>query len=156
MPDWLTHSLVGWITGKTTRQELGLLVVGSLIPDITKLYLLFDWVLKGKTESFFLPIHTPVGAVLIACAIALLFHDVTKAMIPLGIGIATHFILDLLLVNGSGGMPLAFPFSWETWQFNLIRSDDYMMTIYAIVAACIVYLVYFYKKRRKITQKKRL
>lgn len=156
MPDWLTHSLVGWITGKTIKQEVGLIVIGSLIPDISKLYLFFDWLLQIKTEPFFLPIHTPLGAVLIACVIALLFQDIKKALLPLGIGIATHFILDFLLVNISGGMPLAFPFSWEEWHLDLIRSDDYTMTIYAVVAAIIVYLVFYFHKKRKSTQHKNL
>lgn len=156
MPDWLTHSLVGWITGKTTKIEIILVVIGSLIPDISKLYLGFNWLLNSKTQDFFLPIHTPVGAVLIACAIACFCPDIKKALVPLGVGVTTHFVLDLLLLNVSGGMPLLFPFSWEEWQLNLIRSDDYMMTIYAIIAAIIVYIVYFLYEKRKPKQKKSL
>lgn len=150
MPDWLTHTLVGWITGKTIKQEISLIVIGSLIPDITKLYLLFDLILQEKAEDLFLPIHTPFGAVLIALIIALFFHNIKKAFIPLLIGVATHFILDMFLLNVSGGMPLLFPFSWEEWQFDLIRSDDYTMTIVAIIAALIVYVSYaVYEKRSK-------
>jgi hypothetical protein len=156
MPDWLTHSLVGWITGKTTKLEISLVVIGTLLPDISKLYLVFDWLLKRKTESFFLPIHTPVGAILIACIIALFFQDMKKALIPLGAGIATHFILDLFLINVSGGMLLLFPFSWNEWQLSLIRSDDYTVTIYAIVAAVIVYFIYFIYGKRKLKQNKSL
>ena len=153
MPDWLTHSLAGWITGKTTRIEISLVVIGSLIPDISKLYLGFNWLLNSKTQDTFLPIHTPLGAVLIACVIACCFPDIKKALVPLGVGVATHFVLDLLLLNVSGGMPLLFPFSWEEWSLNLIRSDDYMMTVYAILAAVVVYIVYaLYEKRKKLKE----
>jgi len=156
MPDWLTHSLVGWITGKTTKREIGLVVIGSLIPDISKLYLVFDWLLNSKIEPFFLPIHTPIGAVLIACVIALFFQDMKKAVVPLGIGITTHFILDLFLLNVSGGMPLLFPFNWTEWQLNVIRSDDYTITILAILAAVVVYFFYFMYEKRKLKQNKPL
>jgi len=46
-------------------------------------------------------------------------------------------------------MPLLFPFSWEEWQLQLIRSDDYMITIYAIIIAAAVYFLYFMYERRK-------
>ena len=154
MPDWLTHSLVGWITGKTTKQEVSLLVIGSLIPDISKLFLLFNWVLQTKTDDFFLSIHTPFGAILIACIIALFFQDIKKAFIPLAIGLATHFILDFFLLNVSGGIPLLYPFSWEEWQFDLIRSDDYTMTVLALLATVLVYLSYRIYENRKIKRNK--
>jgi hypothetical protein len=156
MPDWLTHSLVGWITGKTIKLEIGLVAIGSLIPDISKLNLLFDWLLGIKLETFFLPIHTPLGALLIAYVIAFFFQEMKKALIPLSVGIATHFILDLLLLNVSGGMPLLFPLSWDEWQLNFIRSDDYTMTIIAIVAAVVVYFFYFIYEKRKLKQNKYL
>jgi len=152
MPDWLTHSFIGWITGKTTKQEISLLVIGALIPDITKLYLLFNPITQPMTQDFFLPIHTPFGAILIALCIALFFQDIKKAFVPLTIGIATHFILDFFLHNVSGGMPLLYPFSWEEWQLDLIRSDDYTMTIGAILAAVIIYVSYRMYERRKIKQ----
>lgn len=156
MPDWLTHTLVGWITGKTIKQEISLVVVGSLIPDITKLYLLFDLILQEQAEDLFLPIHTPFGALLIALIITLFFPDIKKAFIPLIFGVATHFILDMFLLNVSGGMPLLFPFSWAEWQFDLIRSDDYTMTIVAIIAALIVYLSYAVFEKKKKQQSKTL
>ena len=158
MPNWLVHSLAGWITGKTTRQDIGLLVIGSLLPDLNKFYLVFDGILKTKTTALFLQFHTPVGAVLIACVIALLFQNMKKALVPLIVGIATHFILDLLLVDISGGLPLLFPFSWSEWQLNLIQSNDYdyMITIYAIAAAVVVFLIYGMYEKRKIKRNKPL
>jgi HJR/Mrr/RecB family endonuclease len=152
MVDWLTHSLVGWITGKTIKQEISFVIIGSLIPDISKFFIIFNWFLKNDTKNFFLPIHTPIGAILIACVFAYFFHDIIKAFILFGVGIATHFILDLFLLNVSGGMLLLFPVSWDEWQINLIQSEDYMITIYAILAAVTVYSIYYiYEKRKSIT-----
>jgi hypothetical protein len=156
MPDWLTHTLAGWITGKTIKLEISLVVIGSLIPDIFKLYLGFDWLLKSETQQVFLPIHTPIGAMLITIVIAGLFPDIKKALLPLGIGVATHFILDFLLINVSVGIPLLFPFSWEEWQLNLIRSDDYLITIFAIIIAVAVYILFALYDQRKSKQKKPL
>lgn len=148
MPDWLTHTLAGWITGKTTKLDIALVVIGSLIPDLVKINLAFIW-LGIDHQHFFDPIHTPAGAFLIAGIGALFFEDAKKAFIPLGVGVTTHFILDFLLVHVSGSMKLLFPFSWEEWQYHIIRSDDYRMTIVAVVVALIVYSIYRYCDKRK-------
>ena len=93
MPDWLTHTLVGWITGKTVKMEISLVVIGSLIPDLVKINLLFPW-MGIQDIHFFDPLHTPVGAFLIAGIGSLLFEDTKKSFIPLSIGVSTHFVLD--------------------------------------------------------------
>lgn len=156
MPDWLTHSIIGWITGKTTKLDVSLVVIGALIPDICKLSMLFDWVLSIGLTNFFIPIHTPVGALLIVCVIALFFEDTKKVFLYLGGGVMTHFIFDMFLLNVSGGTLLLFPFSWDEWQLGFIRSDDYKMTILAIIVAVVVYGIFYYYKDRKLRQQKDL
>jgi hypothetical protein len=148
MPDWFTHSLVGWITGKTTKLDITLIVIGALIPDLVKINLAFNW-LGIYDYQFFEPLHTPIGAFFVAGIIAISFNDARKAFIPLGIGISTHFILDFFLVHVYGGMKLLFPFSWDGWQYYLIRSDDYRITIVAILAAFLVYVIYWVAAQRK-------
>ena len=149
MPDWFTHTLIGWITGKTTKMDIGLVVIGSLIPDLMKIYLAFRW-LGADYQHFFEPIHTPVGAFLIGGLIALFFVDAKKAFLTLGVGITTHFILDFLLVGDTtSGMKLLFPFSWKEWQYNMIRADDYRVTIIAVIAAVLIYIIYCYQNKRK-------
>jgi LexA-binding, inner membrane-associated putative hydrolase len=148
MPDWLTHSLLGWITGKTTKQDIALIVIGALIPDLTKINLVFIW-LGFYNYHLFEPFHTPLGACIVAGVIALLFQEPKKAFISFSLGIITHFILDFFLVHVHGGMELLFPFSWEGWQWYLIRNDDYRMTIVAVFAALLVYVVYWVAAQRK-------
>jgi hypothetical protein len=148
MPDWLTHSLIGWITGKTTKQDIALVVIGSLIPDLTKISLAFTW-LRIYDYQFFEVLHTPLASILIAGIIAVLFQDIRKTFLPLCIGVSTHFILDFFLVHVHGGIKLLFPFSWNGWQIYIIRSDDYMVTVVAVLAALFVYIVYWYYEKRK-------
>ena len=81
MADWLTHTLVGWITGKTTRQDAAVVVVGSLLPDLTKISLVLTWL--GLNDYAVLDsLHTPVGALLVASIIALFFSG-CQTRIPL-------------------------------------------------------------------------
>jgi len=148
MADWFTHTLIGWITGKTIKQDIALVVIGSLLPDLVKINLLFT-ALQMESYQVFEPLHTPVGAFLVTGIIALTFKDAKKAFLPLGIGVTTHFILDFFLVHVHGGMKLLFPLSWDEWQIYLIRSDDYWMTIIAVLVALLVYSVYWYYEKRK-------
>lgn len=153
MPDWLTHTLAGWITGKTIKMDVGLVVIGSLIPDLMKINLAFRWF--GIDQQYFLePIHTPVCAFLIGGLIALFFLDVKKAFIAIGCGISTHFILDLFIISDSTeGMKLLFPFSWKEWRYNMIYADDYKVTIFAIITAIVIYILYLYYEKRNYQKK---
>jgi hypothetical protein len=155
MPDWFSHTLIGWITGKTTKIDIGLVVIGALLPDISKINLIFTW-LEMKQTILFNPLHTPIGVVLLAGILALLFKDIKKAFLPLGIGVLTHFLLDFLLINTSGGMNLLFPFSWEEWQLQIIRSDDYRITILLTAIALIIFFLYFYYEKRKTKNKQQV
>ena len=147
MPDWLTHTLAGWITGKVVKKEVGLIVAGSLIPDITKINMIFLY-FDINLRQIFDPFHTPIGAFLIAGIFALFFKDIKKAFILIGIGVITHFILDFFLVHVSSKMKLFFPFSWSNWQYPMIRYDDYNVTIAAIFIAFLIYTLYFYFEKK--------
>ena len=147
MPDWFTHTLVGWIIGKTLKMDIALIVTGSLIPDLYKITIAFS-LLRIDTHNFLDPLHLPAGAFIIGALFSLFFINSKKVFIFLSIGILSHFILDFFLVHVSGGMKLLFPFSWEEWQIYIIRPDEYLMTIVAIIAAVIVYLIYRYKDNK--------
>jgi membrane-bound metal-dependent hydrolase YbcI (DUF457 family) len=155
MPDWFTHTLAGWITGKTTKMDIGLVIIGSLIPDLMKVTIAFKY-FGIDHYNLFNPIHTPIGACLIAGLIALFFKDAKKAFIALGIGITTHFILDFMLFHSSG-MKLLFPFSWEEWRYLcLIHASDYWITIIAIAITILIYTLYTYHDKRKNRKEQRI
>ncbi len=150
MPDWITHALTSWITGKVIKTEIALIVIGSLIPDLRYINLIFLKLLGINFHSYLDNIHTPVVAFLIGGTFALFFKDSKKAFLPIGIGIITHFILDFFLIHVLGGMRLLFPFSWDGWQFYLIRAEDYRMTIFAVFFAIIAYIIYYYFAKRQL------
>jgi hypothetical protein len=152
MPDWLTHTLVGWIIGKITKIEIGLVVLGSLLPDLTKINIIANW-FGLDYQNYFNPLHTPVFAFLIAGIIALFFISSKKAFLALSIGIVTHFILDFFLIGITKGIQFLYPISWEYWRFNYIIFD-YPIIIIAIISAFCVYIFYFYTNR-KISKKTR-
>jgi hypothetical protein len=154
MPDWLTHTLAGWITGKTIKMDVSLIVAGSLVPDLRYINLGFMELFNVDLHTFLDVLHTPIGAFLIGGIFALFFKDIKKAFMLVAIGITTHYILDFFLVHASGGIRFLFPFSWGEWQFYLIRAEDYRITIFAVIAAIIVYIVYLYHD--KIILKKRV
>ena len=150
MPDWLTHTLAGWITGKAIKMEVGLIVLGSIVPDLKYIYYPFLKLLSADLHTYLDVFHTPIGAFLIGGIFALFFKDIKKAFILVSIGITTHFIIDFFLTHAAGGMKLLFPFSWGEWQFYLIRAEDYRMTIIAIFAAILVYIIYLYHDKKQL------
>lgn len=148
MADWFTHTLVGWITGKTIRQDIALVVIGSLIPDLSKMNIALV-VLSAPDHSVFDPLHTPIAAILIAGLIALVFPNLKNAFLALLLGLSTHFLLDFFLAHPYSNMILLFPFSWDGWQVSVYTSDDYRVTILALLAALLIYVCYRYYERKK-------
>ncbi len=152
MPDWLTHSLVGWMIGKTFQRDVSILMIGSLLPDLIKIQLAFTWT-KTVHASFFTPLHTPIGSILIAGIIALFFIEAKSIFFLLSLGLCSHFLLDFFLVHVSGGMMLLFPLSWDEWQIYLIRSDNYWVTVVTLFCSLCFYLLYEMDKKKKLRTK---
>lgn len=125
MPDVLTHVLVGYILGMLvsfrlrwlTPQYVTVVMLGAVVPDLTKVKLLvpsaqvelwlgipFDW----------FAIHT-LGGALVAVAIGALWTtDAHRRRVfgLLAFGAISHLTLDALLTNASGySYAVFFPFS---------------------------------------------
>ncbi len=145
MPDWVTHILAGWISAKSTRLDVGLVILGSLIPDLAKLDMIFTWV-GLKHVHFFSFIHTPLVALLIGGCISLLFAS-KKAFLALSLGIFTHFLLDGLLMNFSGGIRFLYPLSWEEFGLPLVKGDEYWLLLVFIVVFVGMVLFSYFKNR---------
>ena len=149
MPDWITHILIPWalctILGfkfkQFSQQNIAVVLMGSLIPDIFKIYLILDRV-GIQIENFLIPIHLPLGSILIAGIISLLFAERKLIFFFLILGVFTHYALDLLMLDG--GMSLLYPFTTLKWQIGIISVTDYNLTIISVITASITY--YLYKK----------
>lgn len=142
MPDWITHVLVAWtlttILGFRFKQfsqpNSAIVILGALIPDIYKIYLLFDLV---GLQIVNIPIHIPVFSLLIGGLITLFFERKKLIFSLLTLGIFTHYALDMLLFNG--GIAILYPFSPIKWQIGIISATDYNITIISIIIAMIIY-----------------
>jgi hypothetical protein len=158
MPDWLAHVLFAYVLCSVlglkykvfaNKGNTALVMVGALIPDLVKIGLGFD-LIGMAVWDFVAPLHTPVGSVLSAGLIALLFTEFFIVFALLVVGFTTHFVLDLLLGHVSGGMPLFFPVSWTEYQLGLIHSDNYWAALILLVFAAFLFVL----QNRKIGKPK--
>jgi hypothetical protein len=119
-----------------------LVMIGALLPDIFKLYLPLRLIGVNAVDVLAL-FHIPVGTLLVCGLCALLFEEGTRERVFLlfAFGMVTHYALDALLISVTGGLVLAFPLSWETWQLDLVRPDNWLGTTILVAAAFLLWLV---------------
>jgi hypothetical protein len=123
-----------------------IVVIGALIPDLYKIYLLGELIGINFTNSL-IPVHLPIGSFVIAGMISLLFKDKKMIFLFLALGVITHFGLDLLLIDITGGITLFYPFYWGQWQFQLVPADDFYISIITVIFAIFIYLISSFFKR---------
>ncbi len=148
MPDWIAHVLVAWISctllGFKYRQfnsaNTVIAMIGSLIPDIIKVGMPLEW-LNIYMWNYITPLHLPIGSVIIASIMALFFRERKLVFLFLLFGLLTHYLLDIFLINISGGMSLLFPLSWQGFQLGIIPTDDYYLTFITIIVALMVFAI---------------
>ncbi|SCG85842.1 metal-dependent hydrolase [Methanobacterium congolense] len=148
MPDWVTHLAVAWTLCRILRfrfkifspENTMIVMVGALIPDMVKLALGLKF-LGMDVWDYLEAVHLPVGSLIVAGMMALLFPERRNTFLFLSLGVATHYCLDLILLHLAGGMYLLFPFNWNYWQLGLTTSADYHVTLVAVLIAVVVYLV---------------
>lgn len=119
-----------------------LVMIGALLPDIFKLYLPLReiWDSAGDALALF---HIPIGSLFVCGLCALFFEEGTRwrAFLLFALGMATHYLLDVILISVGGGVAVVFPLSWETWHLDLIRPNNWLGTTILVIAALIVWLV---------------
>ena len=157
MPDWITHLLVAWMIctilsfkyKQINPTYTVVCMVGALIPDVYKITIPLG-VMGIHAENLLMPLHLPVGSLIIAAIFTLFFKEQKKLVLSLLVlGVATHYVLDLLLINLNGGMVMLFPLSWDTWSVNVVPNDDWHITLLAMGLAVVVYFVSYWFKNRK-------
>lgn len=153
MPDWITHVLTAWTLctvlsfkyKQFNSANTAICIAGSLIPDTFKIIIPLGY-MGMHIENFIAPLHLPIGSFIIASLFSLLFKEKKLVLSFLLLGVLTHYALDLLLTNLSGGIYLLFPFTWNYLQFDIIPDDDYSLTIISIFVAVLVYFMSKYVK----------
>jgi hypothetical protein len=132
-------------------RNIVLVMIGAVLPDIFKLYLPLQLlgIYAQDSLAFF---HIPIGTLLVCGLGALLFEEGTRLRVFLlfVFGMATHYALDVLLIHVSGGLTLLYPLSWETWQLQLVRPDNWLGTAILVAAAVLVYGVLKVRSGRRV------
>ncbi|MGZ4849157.1 MAG: metal-dependent hydrolase [Halobacteriota archaeon] len=119
-----------------------LVMIGALLPDLFKLYLPLRLIGVHAVDVLAL-FHIPVGTLLVCGLCALLFETGTRERVFLlfAFGMVTHYALDVLLISVTGGLMLAFPLSWETWQLDLVRPNNWLGNTILAAGAVLLWLV---------------
>jgi len=91
--------------------------------------------------NYIYALHQPLGSFLVAGLASLFFENEKKTFLFFGLGILTHFALDLLLLQVSGGIYLLYPLSWMAFHLDVVANDDYLITLVALIMALVVYMV---------------
>ncbi len=158
MPDWIVHVCVAWtlcriLSLKYPQFNTGntvLAMIGSVFPDALKVSILFE-LMGFDWWDYIYVLHLPIGSFLLAGIASLLFKEKKTAFLFLSFGILTHYAMDLLLIQLGYGMMLFYPASWMGFTLNLVPSDDYYITIIALVVAGLVYLITKWVKNKQKT-----
>ena len=148
MPDWVTHIAVAWTLCRILRFKFDefnnantlLVIAGGIIPDLSKIVLGLKFI-GVDAYDYLATLHIPSGSFIIAGIISILFPEKKKAFLFLGLGVVIHYTLDILLEHVSGGIYLLYPFSWWQWQLEVTNSSDYLITLFALCIAGLVYLI---------------
>ena len=125
MADLLTHYVSGRIAGVGIRTPVAatLYSLGVFLPDLIKTL----GTIPGTPYLMEVPSHTPLGLIFACTCLCLLFAPSIRwtAFWGLYLGSQTHLALDLMKdYLGSGSVFLLHPFSMESFEFRLYRSED--------------------------------
>ena len=131
MGDLLTHYVSARVTGLGIRdaRSATLFAWGVFFPDLLGKPLVF---LPGTSYMLEIPSHTPFGLLFACGAVSLLFSASirTRAFVMLYAGSVLHVIGDMMKdYLGSGSIFLFYPFSLETYELGLYRSEDVFLLL---------------------------
>jgi hypothetical protein len=131
--DLVTHAAIGLlIKAATGRRHAAAFVAGTLLPDLlSRLPSMIFSAARVLVEVpplliyGFDPLHTPVGMLLSAYAISLLFVAEQRRGVFCNLlaGMLLHMAVDLLQSHLGVGYPLLFPFSTRSFELGLIGSE---------------------------------
>ncbi len=118
MPDLVTHVVAGYGLQRGLWPRLSAwFLVGAILPDILTRPFTILW-----PGSFWwtMPLHTPMGLLLVCAAIALVRGGSPSVFLNLGGGSLVHLFLDLFQAHLAGSYYLFFPFSWRSVEVDLM------------------------------------
>lgn len=153
MPDLVTHVVAGYGLQRAVWPRLSAwFLVGAVLPDILTRPFTILW-----PGSFWwtMPLHTPMGLLLVCAAIALLTRRTGSVFGNLGAGALLHLFLDLFQVHLAGSYYLLFPFSWRSVEVDLIWPETTLYLLPAWIAIGVWLVLLELKRRRAVTDPRR-
>ena len=150
MPDLVTHTTAAWACGRAflPRPTLLLVLLGAQLPDLaTRVPML---VLDRAEARWLLPLHTPVGLLLLSLLIAQLFTRSSRrvAFAALVGGGVTHLLLDAMQWNLRGSYHWLFPFSLWNGQLGWFSIEAAVPTV-PLQLAGLVGVEFMLRRRRR-------
>ncbi|ARS89957.1 metal-dependent hydrolase [Natrarchaeobaculum aegyptiacum] len=153
MPDLLTHVLAGYILGTilSFRYEwirpahVTVVMIGAALPDLAKINLLISryevMAVLGIPWDWF-ALHTLGGTVVTLLLWSLLVGPAYRRRVIalLAVGVASHHVLDALLVTRTG---YTYPIFWPLTEYrppagNLFHSSDWLpAALSSVIAAAL-------------------
>lgn len=158
MPEWLTHVIFACLVFKLCSlryrsldgADMALVLMGSILPDFSKIDLAFG-VAGMDIQNMVNPLHTPIGSILVAGLLSLLFQNCLKAFMLLVIGACTHLLLDTMESQIAGGIMLLFPLSWNKYSLAILPNDD--LRVGGILLAAMLAVVTVLRILKKVCRK---
>ncbi|MFW6196140.1 MAG: metal-dependent hydrolase [Thermoplasmatota archaeon] len=156
MADLLTHSLVAFSIGtmlswrfkKINAQLITILMIGSVLPDLTRIGLILESTFIEKTLNIpysWQPLHTLGGVVIVIAVLTLLVNKKnSRYVLPLlSVGAFSHLFLDAFLIKVSGrSYTMFFPITTYNPEIpGFYLSTDMWPAVVAVITAFIIYQV---------------
>lgn len=154
MPDLLTHVLgvyvlltpLTWYVDGVRQRHVAVVMVGTMVPDISKVYLLIDATVVAEALGRpwrWAGIHR-LGPASVLAGVGALSFDRGRRLPAFGwllAGVVAHLFFDLAVTRASGvAPPYLYPFTW--WQppsANLLLSSDVWPWLVATPLAAVVW-----------------
>jgi len=136
VPDLLTHLVTAYGAREIeARRRLSYwFLIGAVLPDILTrpTTIVLPW-----TFWITMPFHTPIGLLLICVVISLLVTRRVRSGVFFNVllGAYLHVGLDVFQEHIAGSYYLFFPFSWKSFEVDLMWPEDslYLMPLWVIL-----------------------
>ncbi len=144
MPDLATHLTVAYLVNTKIRLKAPLILMGAVLPDISRALLLIFPYHPHHLAAF----HTPLGTLVLIGLAALAFKPGERkwCVLSLAAGTATHYFLDLFQHHYSGGSYWFFPFSLVRYEIGLFGTED---SLFVLPVLLVVVGVLLWRRRSK-------
>jgi len=152
MPDLVTHVAVGYGLQRGLWPRLSVwFLIGAVLPDILTRPFTILW-----PGSFWwtMPLHTPVGLLLICAAAAFLLGPGPgfnrSVFLNLSAGALVHVVLDIFQTHIAGSYFLFFPFSWRSIEAELVWPETSLYLLPLWIGLGLWLAMKEFRKRRGI------